>query len=479
MYNALENSMDTISEDRQCYSGWKFRILAFGLCSIVCSWIAMVAKSTGEETDARETPFQTCSEPDSDRKLTDFTRIQMEAIVKRFKLKDPTDIELLPAYLEKWAEWEEAILETNISILDLSPIPFLSDYRSPCWISRLSSHPPEYVWSRGRENDIVMRYWQESHDDGVRFRLRCLPYFYIVGVVKSGTTDLFHRICSHPDVAEVLRKEYHWWSYLRPPDGELVREKHGGDSGLPVPMSVYVNAFDVPAEDIRNSSALHLIIGDGSPSTATHITTESSSPMGPELINADFIYHVTPQARIIYIVRDPVERLYSAYLFFHQYEYKSPELFHKRVKARVDAFTKCTSTYGSIRPCVYHRFGQQDGVEDNIARMSVTDGMYSVLIEDWVKVFSHEAILVLRMEDMPPTMEDTMKRVLIHLGIRRFDKVSLRGSMTEDIDKMRRVRHRKVPDMWNSTRKMLQDFYRPFNKHLSDLTHNSKYNWGY
>lgn len=46
-------------------------------------------------------------------------------------------------------------------------------------------------------------------------RFRCLPYFYIIGQPKCGTTDLFDRLRFHPDVRLALLKEPHWWSRKR------------------------------------------------------------------------------------------------------------------------------------------------------------------------------------------------------------------------------------------------------------------------
>ena len=41
--------------------------------------------------------------------------------------------------------------------------------------------------------------------------LRCLPYFYLAGVKKSGTTDLWGHITEHPDVVTV-GKELQWFA---------------------------------------------------------------------------------------------------------------------------------------------------------------------------------------------------------------------------------------------------------------------------
>ena len=46
-------------------------------------------------------------------------------------------------------------------------------------------------------------------------RMRCLPYFYLIGQPKSGTTDLFYKLNMHPDIAMGTHKEPHWWTRKR------------------------------------------------------------------------------------------------------------------------------------------------------------------------------------------------------------------------------------------------------------------------
>ena len=48
--------------------------------------------------------------------------------------------------------------------------------------------------------------------------LRCLPYFYVFGMDKCGSTDLHSRIMIHPDIRGnrgSLKKETQFWSWSR------------------------------------------------------------------------------------------------------------------------------------------------------------------------------------------------------------------------------------------------------------------------
>ncbi len=69
---------------------------------------------------------------------------------------------------------------------------FLKDYKNPCWLQTLS---------RGANSGVG--------------KLRCLPYVYILGVEKCGTTELYDKLTLHPQVAKGKLKEPIWWCQRR------------------------------------------------------------------------------------------------------------------------------------------------------------------------------------------------------------------------------------------------------------------------
>jgi hypothetical protein len=46
--------------------------------------------------------------------------------------------------------------------------------------------------------------------------LRCLPYFFIIGAQKCGTSDLFQMMGKHQQIDAACVKEPHYWSWQRP-----------------------------------------------------------------------------------------------------------------------------------------------------------------------------------------------------------------------------------------------------------------------
>lgn len=71
------------------------------------------------------------------------------------------------------------------------------NFKNPCWFEKETGG------------------LKSSQNEGV---LQCLPYFYLFGVCKSGTTDLFFRLTQHPQILENfgdLHKETTFWSWGR------------------------------------------------------------------------------------------------------------------------------------------------------------------------------------------------------------------------------------------------------------------------
>ncbi|KAL0178827.1 hypothetical protein M9458_024269, partial [Cirrhinus mrigala] len=100
------------------------------------------------------------------------------------------------------------------------PQYFLPDVKNPCWFEELRGNVSEDPYGSNlfghsfRQISGSFRLRLTRHDGKLR-RLRCLPYFYIIGQPKCGTTDLYERLRLHPDVLLTPPKEPHWWTRKR------------------------------------------------------------------------------------------------------------------------------------------------------------------------------------------------------------------------------------------------------------------------
>ncbi len=123
-----------------------------------------------------------------------------------------------------------------------------------------------------------------------------LPNFLIVGARKSGTTGLWEALRAHPEVCMPAVKEPDFFTRAPLPDplsrsGES-RRLGAHDRGLAWYESLFDGCGDAKA--VGEASNIYLWAADA-----------------PELIHATI-----PEARLIFLFRDPVERLYSDY--WHQ-----------------------------------------------------------------------------------------------------------------------------------------------------------------
>ena len=86
------------------------------------------------------------------------------------------------------------------------PANFSQDMKNPCWYSSftLRTSPLFRV-----ANKFSTRFIQTS---GGSTELYCLPYFFIGGFPKSGTTTLHEALQQHPQIIGPTIKEPQWWT---------------------------------------------------------------------------------------------------------------------------------------------------------------------------------------------------------------------------------------------------------------------------
>jgi hypothetical protein len=114
-----------------------------------------------------------------------------------------------------------------------------------------------------------------------------LPDLFIVGAAKCGTTALHAMLSGHPEVGMAAVKELHHFSAPSVSSGSASRARFVTDE------ATYLGLF--PRGDFR-------VVGEAS-------TSYLAAPEAPARIAA-----FNPFARIIIVLRDPVERAFSQYL---------------------------------------------------------------------------------------------------------------------------------------------------------------------
>jgi hypothetical protein len=189
-----------------------------------------------------------------------------------------------------------------------------------------------------------------------------LPNFLIIGGMKCGTTSLHHYLAQHPEIQTPSLKEANFFS--------------GPPEGIPYPMGAnrivelqdYEALFD-PAFRVR---------GEASPCYTLYPRRKGV----PERIS-----ELLPDVKLIYILRDPVERLVSHYRFRVSLENETRSL----VDALGD-FSDQTSLY-------------------------TCPGFYAAQLERYIAHFPQDNILIIQQEDLLAERIATLATVFRFLDV--------------------------------------------------------------
>ncbi|XP_030257293.1 carbohydrate sulfotransferase 15 [Sparus aurata] len=384
----------------------------------------------------------------------------------------------------------KALVNSEPHMFSVVPRKFLPAVKNPCWYEEytgnITSDPYRTnLYARySRRFRTVFQHLRNTfrehlfHRDGRLYRMRCLPYFYIIGQPKCGTTDLYDRLRLHPDVKFTTFKEPHWWTRKR---FGIIRLSEGFHSRYPV--EDYLDLFDQAAYQIQGNLTANasgspnqpnIIIGEASASTmwdnnAWVYFYDNTTEGEPPFLIQDFVHALQPDARFIVMLRDPVERLYSDYLYFGIAN-KSAEDFHEKVSESLQLFEGCLTEY-TMRSCVYNT------TVNNAMPVRLQVGVYIVYLMDWLTVFSREQILVLRLEDHASNRKYTMHKVFDFLNLGPLTKEKESEITRSPASNTRRPADKNLGPMLPITKEILRDFYTPFNEKLAKVLRNDSFLW--
>jgi hypothetical protein len=242
-------------------------------------------------------------------------------------------------------------------------------------------------------------------------RWRPAPDFLVIGAQKAGTTALYAYLRWHPGITgpswkEVSFFDRHWWR------GE----------------AWYRGQFP-----LRSGRRL---VGEASPSYLFH-------PLAPERVRS-----LVPDAKLVALVRDPVDRAYSHY----QHEValgREPLSFEDALAAEAER------TRGEVERLVAdpRAFSRAWWDHTYAAR-----GRYADQLERWLAAFPREQLLVVPSEDLGERPAETYAAVLAFVG-----------AATHELPEYPRVFERRYEPMRPETRASLAATFAQPNRRLEEL----------
>jgi len=189
-----------------------------------------------------------------------------------------------------------------------------------------------------------------------------LPNLLIIGAQKCGTTSLHRYLKLHPEVSMSVPKEL---DFFIVPDEQLF------------PVGNWSRGLDWYRSHFTERTAVR---GETSPNYTVYPFTEGV---------AERAASVVPDAKIVYMVRDPIDRIVSHYLH------------------RVGQ--------GAERRSLNDALGDVDGAGPGMTL--VYRSMYFMQLERWTRCFPEGSLLVLAQEDLQDDRAETLARVFRFLGV--------------------------------------------------------------
>jgi hypothetical protein len=197
-----------------------------------------------------------------------------------------------------------------------------------------------------------------------------LPSFFVIGAFRSGTTSLYEYLRQHPQVFLPPEKEPNWLAIDGNPDVDAVL------AGRSVRSMEEYQALYAGAEPGQ-------VLGDISPE---YLRNPWASRRIRELV---------PDARLVAILRNPIERAWSDYLL------------HVR-----DGNEPC----GSFREALEAQQERQ-AAGDHRAAHYVESGLYGEQLRRYHERFDPEQLLVVLFEEMRDDRDATLARIFDHVGV--------------------------------------------------------------
>lgn len=253
------------------------------------------------------------------------------------------------------------------------------------------------------------------------------PDFLIVGVQRAGTTSLYEHLLQHPQiiVSHFLRETY----YFDQPDNY--------SKGF----NWYLGHF--PSK-IKKGEKLTF---EASPSYLFY-------PDIPKRIKHDL-----GDIKMIVMLRDPVDRAYSAWQMYHSYSYNQ----HQHLRDRADNRSFVEAIQQEFNP------------ETNQAQYPynyINRGKYVEQLENYYSYFNRENILLLNFDEFCQNLELALNQVCNFLKIESFS--------TQAIETLKQKKYAAAPYETHPEDEpvlaQLREYFAPFNERLYNLV-DSDYGW--
>lgn len=242
-----------------------------------------------------------------------------------------------------------------------------------------------------------------------------LPSFLIIGAMKCGTSSLYHYLSQHPQIVEATKKEVHYFDF----NNEL---------GLPWYRSHFPNQQTLK---IQNA-----ITGEASPEYMYHPRAAAQCHL------------LLPKAKIIVMLRDPVERTFSQYSHYKRFGEESLS-FEEALEKESERLEGAYENYLLDRyywNWNYFKYGYQ------------AKSRYFEQLVPWFRLYGESSIMVINSSDFYAHTRKITNKVFNFLNLDEYT-----------LDNYPNMFESKKSSINNETRTKLTNYFREHNENLYQL----------
>ncbi|MDQ2714036.1 MAG: sulfotransferase domain-containing protein [Chloroflexota bacterium] len=258
--------------------------------------------------------------------------------------------------------------------------------------------------------------------------IRVLPDFIIIGAQKGGTTSLYNYLIEHPHIASARMKEVHYF------DRNFTKGVSWYKAHFPTLFQKYYS------QNIRRQK---FITGEGSP--------EYLFFRHPPKLAAKIL----PHAKIIVMLRNPVDRAYSQYQHNVGWGFEKLSSFQEAIASEEERTRE-----GRERSAVDEYYHDRDYQR----AAYLARGMYAVQLERWLDLFPREQFLIIRSEDFYIDPEEVYKETLAFLQVPILIPRNLQKGY-KTYNKSKEIKSK----MDGAMREYLVEYFKPHNAQLYTL----------
>ena len=384
-------------------------------------------------------------------------------------------------HLQDVAKSVSSLIKAMVSVLSRKKS---KKFVNPCWTLSLPSYETtkKRLPSTSSVTDTEETHLLRTYGLGNRSFI-CMPYFFLAGFPKSGTTSLRTALRHLPQIVGTSKKEPHWWTRA-----QLVGDTTDHHRHLQQTVLKYFSYFIRASKAIKHHP--RVVTYDGSQSTLWDSNFFGKRHRDYCAMPA-LLSRILPRTKFIILMRNPVSRLYSMFMYQCRCRYgsnvsnwpnidlgKNPaDFFHKKVEEAIDGFNKCLE-HQSLYECVSeYRFFESkcSGVG---AKLIVS--IYYIHLKKWLQFYKIEQFLFLKTEDLETRSEVVLSNVTNFLGLNPVSSAVARELLAERLnqnDLKAQGNSSLALSMREDTRKLLEDFYRPYNVQLAQLVNDHRLMW--